>query len=363
MQLVYIAMAFLVVLLLLFLVVIYMTQTSNTANTNSNTNSTPVGPLQPSKFSLFNRVHYYQVPPNPKGTFVFLHGCARSATGYWPPSPGAPECTGFPEDVSHTKQILRAGYALLAPTPQSSDTCFSASGGDFDKLIPIIEKFWSLTGLGRNKPLYMGGASAGGSVAVRFPKYAGNKLRIDGMLLEVSTNQTPLDDGKPSIPNFPPTVWVVMERDLESQREARAHATGLTRAKIGAAVVLSPIRKVTDAFFAERMVDITPAESKKIVQGLKAVGIIDAGGNFTRNPHDNLGAWMNKLKPHMPPRLVSTLGMVRKSTLYQALAVAYARHETVGDYTTAAIKFFEAGGKADMKDLVSKHQVWVPAKL
>lgn len=317
--------------------------------------------LQPAKFALFGRTHYYQVPPAPKGTMVFLPGCARAATGFWPPSPQAPECTGFPEDVSHAIQALMAGYALLVPTPQNPNLCFSASDGDFEKLIPIIERFWALTGL-KAKPLFMGGASAGGSVAVRFPAFAKGKLKIDGMLLEVSTNQSPLSGGKP-VPDYPPTVWVCMERDAESQREAKEHAAGLTRAKVGAAVVVSPARKVTDTYFSDRMVSVTAAQSKKVVQGLRAISLVDAAGNLKSNPKDNMAAWMKQLKPHLPAGQPFTLGTVRKSPLFQALAVAYAGHEHVADYTTAAIKFFEADGQADMKALVARHAVPVPTKL
>lgn len=313
--------------------------------------------LVPSTFSLFGRTHYYQVPPNPKGTLVFLHGCARSATGFWPASPKAPECTGFPEDVSRTIQALTAGYAMLAPTPQNPNLCFSAADGDFEKLIPIIERFWALTGL-KTKPLFLGGASAGGSVAVRFPGFAKGKLQVDGMLLEVSTNQSP----KP-VPDYPPTVWVCMERDKESQREAKEHAAGLTQAKVGAAVVVSPTRKVTDTYFSDRMVSVTAAQSKQVVKGLRAIGLVDATGALTSNPKDGMAAWMNRLKPHMPAGQQFTLGSVRKSPVFQALAVAWAEHEHVADYTTAAIKFFEADGKADMKELVARHTVNAPTKL
>lgn len=42
---------------------------------------------------------------------------------------------------------------------------------------------------------------------------------------------------------------------------------------------------------------------------------------------------------------------------FQALNVAYARHDAVADYTTACLAFLEAGGRADLQDLLRQHTV------
>jgi hypothetical protein len=49
--------------------------------------------------------------------------------------------------------------------------------------------------------------------------------------------------------------------------------------------------------------------------------------------------------------------------VYQAVAVAYAYHEHVADYTIAALKFFEAGGDASMDELVARYKVDAPAAM
>lgn len=321
--------------------------------------------LVPSTFSEAGKTHYYQVPSNARGTLMMLPGCSRAATGYWPHSAKAPECNAFPEDVSHTKQALLNGYAMFVPTPQNPNLCFTSSSGDFEKLGPIIKKFFTLTGLG-GKPLYVAGSSAGGGVAVRFPEYAHRQnlgIRFSGLLLECATNQSPLNGDRPSAPSFPPTVWVCMERDTESLREANGYAQVLQRNGVGCAVITSPKRRITPEYFSERMVNVTPAQSKQVVDGLRAIGMVDGDGWVTANPHDNASAWMSKLRRHVPAGREFTLGSVRKSPIYQAVAVAYAGHEHIADYTTAALKFFESGGKASMDDLVARHQVTKPALL
>lgn len=317
--------------------------------------------LVPSTFSLAGKTHYYQVPKGTvKGTFMFLPGCARAATGFWPTSTQAPECTGFPEDVSHTKQALRSGYAILVPTPLNPNLCFNAE--NTENIAPIVKQFFQLTGLG-SKPLYLGGCSAGGGLAMRYQKYVRNNspgIKFSGLLLECATSSAPLDGG--SVPaDFPPCVWVCMSRDTGSQQQARQYAASLKSSGVGSAVIVSPKRLVTPHYFSDRMSSITPAESAKITQGLKTIGLVDSKGSFLQNPKQF--SWMPRLKTMLPAGKQFTLGSVRNSPICQAVLVAYGRHEHIADYTTAALKFFESKGKASMKELLSKHTVRVPAAI
>ena len=52
-----------------------------------------------------------QVPENPRATVLLIHGCAHSGYNYWPQSEACSECRGLPEEMSHTIQALRRGYA------------------------------------------------------------------------------------------------------------------------------------------------------------------------------------------------------------------------------------------------------------
>lgn len=144
--------------------------------------------LQPQRLQSYKRTHYYQLPPGgakaAKGLVVFLHGCAREARAFFPQDPkrckecvgeltevlgvlparadhavsrgreqprplpacagagrpaGAYPChcltlralmlpAGLPEHLSHTKQALAAGYAVLALDPHDSKhDCWSST--------------------------------------------------------------------------------------------------------------------------------------------------------------------------------------------------------------------------------------------
>lgn len=73
----------------------------------------PVGyeDLKPYSDSKHGHQFFYQVPDSPRGVAAFFHGCVGAGSNYWPQSTTCPECRGLPEQLSHTLQALRRGYA------------------------------------------------------------------------------------------------------------------------------------------------------------------------------------------------------------------------------------------------------------
>ena len=55
-----------------------------------------------------------QIPDSPRGVVLMVHGCVHSGYNYWPQSDLCPECRGLPEELSHTMQALKLGYAGAA---------------------------------------------------------------------------------------------------------------------------------------------------------------------------------------------------------------------------------------------------------
>lgn len=55
--------------------------------------------------------YYFQIPDSPRGVVLMIHGCVHSGYNWWPQTESCPECRGLPEEVSHTVQALRRGYA------------------------------------------------------------------------------------------------------------------------------------------------------------------------------------------------------------------------------------------------------------
>lgn len=119
---------------------------------------------------MSGRKYYFEVPHNPVGVLFMAHGCVHDASDFWPPSDAckecsgarggvwggrapatsgcgwqersrlgggqsidrrrpshhtptctAPPCAGLPEEVSHTKQALARGYAVIAINSKNRD--------------------------------------------------------------------------------------------------------------------------------------------------------------------------------------------------------------------------------------------------
>ena len=322
---------------------------------------TPQGPVAdrdanivPSTFVCESRTHYFQIPPNPKGTLVFLHGCCRTAQGFWPHSAKHPECYGFPEDVSHTKQALAKGYAILVPTPRDLQVLgWSFSAGDPAPLVVIIETFLKAHNL-QSKPVILGGASAGGGLGVGLWAYFKDKRtpcpwKWAGIISEVSTHGVvPSKD-----PSFPPTVYIVMERDTDSQAQAKEHLATLTASRVKCAMHVSPVRVIYPAFFSDRVPGVSPALSTQIVNALASMNALDKDSKLKVSPKDlPFRAALTKKVPAVGDLVIKT------SAIMQALLFAQGQHEHIGDYTTAALTFIESGG--NFEALVQKLQVSKP---
>jgi hypothetical protein len=313
--------------------------------------------LAPSTFQAEGRKHYFQVPADARGTVVFLPGAARTPMGFWPRTAAHPECLGFPEDVSHTRQILGKGYAVLVPTPQDDKQyTWSQARGDHVHVTAIITEFLKNHGL-IGKPLYMAGASAGGGIVVRLPPYLATrgdvKWRVSGILAEVATNQAPQASRA-----YPQTAYVVMQRDKGSQVEAHQHVAALRHAGVRADVVVSPVRKVVPSYFSDRIPGVTPAQSHKLQAALVAAGLLTAAGEFKEDAKTSVRKWSAAAKRAYPAATFN----VKTSPLMQALLLAYGQHEHVSDYTTAALTWFETPN-ASFPALAAKMAVTKPASM
>ena len=304
--------------------------------------------LKPVMINVGGVQHAYQSPANPKGLVVFLHGCSRSIYGGWPPSAN-PKFFGMPEDVGRTKQCLRAGYAILYVAPHDSKTgCFSAKDGkDPVTTVNAIDQVRKVTGTS-NKPLYLGGCSAGGGMIQRM--VADGKIKCDGMFNESATR------GEPSN-KTPASLWTVLA--TEKERDAGVAMANMLK-KLGkpAAVLVSPRRQITSTFFAEQMASISFANSAKIADSLRKSRAIDASG-YVSGDIKNDKAWYNNLKKDVP--IPETQLPFWNSGVVQAMLTAQAVHDAVSMYMTVFLKWAESDFKLDVNDLAKKFAVTKPA--
>ena len=326
--------------------------------------------LKPGKFKSQGRTHYYQLPQgSPAGVLLVLPGCARWGPGFWPHDKATcPECVGLTEDVSHTKQALAAGYAILVGWPVDrafpGQYCWSAKD-DGAAIVAVLEEFVTAFKLG-GKPIVVTGASSGGSVALRMPSLLAWKkspLVVSGVLAEVST-KLEVPDMVKDMSYHPPRAWIAMGENPGEIANAKRRVADYS--KFGpAAMTVSPLRPVTDDYFAARHPQITPEQSRELVGAMKRIGLLAPNGRFAIDFKKDK-TWVKKLQQSVPWLRSSpayALAPTKSSAILQAMLLARAQHEHVGDYLTAALKWFESGGKASFEDLVAKYRVTRPAAL
>ena len=302
--------------------------------------------LKPVLITIAGREHAYQTPKNPKGLFVFLHGCSRSIFGAWPKSSNG-KFFGLPEDVSRTKQVLKMGYAILYPSPSNRGSgCFSA-GADGTTVVNVIKQIRSSLGL-NGKPLYLSGCSAGGGMIQRL--VAGGSIQCNGMINESATTADPTN-------KTPASVWVCLSTSKE-QGVGKQRVSQLSKFGKPAGMLVSGKRKVYPEYFSDQIASISVASSKKIVEALKRNGIVDASGNVKSDPKGDK-AWYNQLKNsvNIPE---TTIGFWNSSVV-QAMLVAYAVHDAISVYTTAFLRWAESGFKGDLQALGKQYVVTKPA--
>jgi hypothetical protein len=308
--------------------------------------------LAPKIFTLHGRDNYYQLPNGrAKGLVAVFPGCSRAATGFWPWVAGDPvgkKCTGFPEDVSHTKQILNRGYAILVLTPSDRSLCWTSTTTNISQPVEAIKRFQTKFGLDSSS-LFVLGVSSGGGFAARMA----DLIHVDGAILEVSTNST-----APG-PKTPQTVWVTMGAEETTKAQGYARSLG-TRG----AVVRSPPRTLGLGYFSDYFDSITPTQSAQMVDALRRAGFLDAAGMLVKDPKENK-AWVKALAGMAWLKTPGTTASaaVRSSPVLQSLTAAYARHEHVATYTTAALTWFESGARADFAKIAKDLAVTRPTTL
>ncbi|APC25586.1 hypothetical protein BST79_gp073 [Only Syngen Nebraska virus 5] len=301
--------------------------------------------LKPVVITVDGRQHAYQSPANPRGLVVFLHGCSRSIYGAWPKSSDN-RFFGYSEDVSRTKQALKAGYAILYISPaDQKNKCFSAKT-DSETVKKVINKVRSDIGL-NGKPLFIGGCSAGGGLAQRL--VASGFITCNGMFNESATSADPSN-------KTPASLWTVLSTPKEFQA-AKEHVNALNHYGEPAGVLVSGKRKLYPEYFSDQIASISVQESIKMVDILKKVGFIDASGNIKSDPKDDKSWYFTLGK--MVPIPETTIGFW-DSGVVMSVMVAYAVHDACAVYMTTFLKWAESDFKKNINEL-SKFAVTKPA--
>ncbi|EFN55356.1 hypothetical protein CHLNCDRAFT_134385 [Chlorella variabilis] len=287
---------------------------------------------------------FYQVPENPRAVVFLAHGCVHSAHNYWPQSEECPECRGLPEELSHTLQALKLGYAVIAISSLDRETgCWSFWDDCFD-VIDIIQEWredWGLDHL----PIYGCGISSGGSFVLKLPRY----MKFDGLMSE-ALGIDPLSGGFRDVPGvYPPTVIVSMQRDKKQRELINENREILEGRNTPVEIIKSYARQVYPTYFSERFpLYISEELSIKIRDGLEEIAMIDGDGNVLEDPRYTSRPWLKELQevvPEVQGKTESFQGrtvprfpeMSEDVALPGLMNLAYNLHEIISDYFTPTL--------------------------
>ncbi|KAL4443430.1 hypothetical protein ABPG75_011167 [Micractinium tetrahymenae] len=330
-----------------------------------------IADLRPTKDHAYRRDFYYQIPDQPRATVLLIHGCASGAYNYWPQSDACPGCRGLPEQMSHVVQALQRGYAVVSVNSLNfSSGCWSWWDDCYD--VKDLMKDWLKQNGLRDLPLYSIGVSSGAAFALKLPRF----LQFDGVhseALAVTIDSWGLEKmkGKP----YPPTVFASMLRDKDMALKISAAWKELHSMDSPVEVVGVHPRQVYPTYFSDRFASkISPVLSRKITEGLRAIKMIDGAGNVLEDPRYTNRPWLSQLQAKVPELRKASITMDGSKALpewpenedvvtrgvWSLLNLAYANHEIVSDYVTAAFLWFESLAQANLFTLVAQHTYGLP---
>lgn len=214
---------------------------------------------------------YQQPSQQTRGVLFVAHGCSHSATDWWPRSNTCVKCTGLPVEKSIVQEALKRLFVVIAISSQNRHhKCWtSADIGAVSNTINHIYK--TKLSADCNVPLYLLGASSGGSFVGVLPKSKQLKPTVSAACVQISAVRDAIDT---------PTLFVLMSRDehtfsLVQERAAQgyysAHKT----------LTCDP-KAITPDYFLSHGAVRSATESETIQRALLENGFLVAGSLLLR---------------------------------------------------------------------------------
>ena len=276
----------------------------------------------------------WDVPPDAKGTVLALHGCSHDARD-WFSSDQCSECRGLAQELQITNAALDAGYALLAVS--SMGHCWSQE--DVPRLASALDTYHEANRGMTRQPLYVFGASSGGSLAGLLPRVQLPK-RVDGLIIQIMAGPT-----GGGLDGYPPTVMSHMPKDARTAEYVKASIAELKAAGVKTVEHVLDQRRITDTFFErESSGRIRPSESAGLYVSLRdELGVLDADGHLTTDPRAFSDSQVEKLRKRVDRSRDSLVP--DESDVREILNVAYAMHElSAQDFTKNLQWLIDASG-------------------
>mmetsp|Transcript_38106 Transcript_38106/g.38792 ORF Transcript_38106/g.38792 Transcript_38106/m.38792 type:complete len:355 (+) Transcript_38106:77-1141(+) len=267
----------------------------------------------------------------PVGVIFLAHGCAHSATDWFPQSISCPTCIGLPVEMTIVSEVLKRGYVAVASSSiDRMKKCWT--NNDVQHVASVLEHIYSTLKLDKYKvPLYGLGASSGGYFVSMFSNQASQfGFKVSAICMQISALFTP-------DPTTPPVIFVHMAKD----RLLAIHINDLVDklVKLGVPAEQYPCRPkvITDTYFYDHYHALSLSESLSLVHQLKDVGMISkSSGLLSVDPL--LRDWVPHAEKALPGHTDPLINDI--SPVFELMKLAWAEHEITSDFLTETFDFF-----------------------
>ena len=277
----------------------------------------------------------------PLGTVLFLHGCAHSATDFFPPASNCPQCIGLPEEVKMTRIALEKRYSVVAVS--STDRirkCWRTDtqtfdGPDYERVNKALREAGVRSLHSPRLPLFAVGISSGGLFATSLPmrfRVSGVNSIVSGAVSSVWNKESPLRK------DYPPHVFTHMGlKDKHTAGRVRKAMDILETMGTPSMELIVPPQSVTTHFLQDSVSKWDMNNAQELVLALQRGGYLDAHFRLLSDPRRS--QWRNSVQ-HLGAKLGDHF-RADESALSEELNRAWGSHEITADHFEEALEFLE----------------------
>ena len=266
------------------------------------------------------------MPPSspPCGILFVGHGCSHAHTDWFV---HCQDCLGLPEERGIVKIALKFNLMVVAMSSENKRSrCWEVSK-DGPRVASVLHDLSQRFSGQRPLPIYAFGASSGGTFVSNLHSYLTKRgLKLDAFVSQIMAASPPISVNR--------AVYITMNRDKYTDAKAKKFVFNSHRDTKIKQIRLPPL-EISEAFFSERIVEVTKDQSNAIMQSLKGAGFLDAEGLLREDPRRS--AWRALVRPHVP-QIQDSLE-ADQSPISEVLNVAYAKHEMARDGVEEALEF------------------------
>lgn len=280
----------------------------------------------------------WQKPHNkdPTAAIFLAHGCAHSATDWWPKSSSCPNCIGLPVEMSIVEFFLSEDFLVVSTSSHDRiSKCWREK--DIQITANLLKSLYEKLGFQLNQfPLYALGGSSGGYFVSLF---ATNSIQYDVIVNAIAVQISSIH---PS-PVQPPTIFIHMERDYRLTSHIKMQVKHLNRRGIASKHYMCKMKNITPDYFHTYGKVLTELESIAFTKALHTAGMINSSGLLLVDPL--MEDWIEVAKNTIPGILKRDPLVNDISGLYELMKLAWAHHELTNEYLNETLLFFKNGSR------------------